>query len=74
MKETKVDKLGRIVIPISYRQKLKISAETELIIDCDNRCIRIMPIVNKCKLCDNDICEKRDIPICDECITKVKEM
>ena len=73
MKKARIDKLGRIVIPISYRRKFKIDTNTDLIIDCDSRSISILPIVNVCKICERDICEKREISLCDECISKIKK-
>ena len=73
MKRARIDKLGRIVIPISYRRILNITTETNLAIECNNRKISISPIEQTCKLCERKIDKTNDIPLCDECIKRIKE-
>ena len=72
MKKARIDKLGRIVIPISYRRHLNITTETDLLINCDDRIISILPIPYTCRICGSEIKEKTDIPLCGECISKIK--
>ena len=74
MKILRIDKLGRIVVPMHYRKILSITAETDLIIDCDGHKIGISTIKPHCKLCEKIINESRDIQLCDECISKIKQI
>ena len=41
MKKARIDKLGRIVIPINYRKNLDITTDTDLIIECSDGKIEI---------------------------------
>lgn len=72
MKNTRIDKLGRLVIPKSYREALSITEYTDLIISFNNKEIIIAPIENLCKICGNEILLRSDFPLCNECITKIK--
>ena len=72
MKRVRIDKLGRIVIPIGYRKILNITTGTDLMIECNNRKISIFPFEYTCKLCDKNIGAGQDIPLCEECIRKIK--
>ena len=74
MKKAKIDKLGRIVIPVNFRRKFKITTDTDLLIDCDSKAIKILPLISTCKLCDKEIAESTDIPLCNECINKIKHI
>ena len=74
MKKSRIDKLGRIVIPISYRRKFNITTETDLLMDSDDKIISILPLETICKICGKDVGEVKKIAICDECIKIVKEM
>lgn len=73
MKKARIDKLGRIVIPASYRKHLNITTQTDLLIDCDNRIISILPIPSACRICGTEIKGNGDIPLCDECISRIKK-
>ena len=74
MKILRIDKLGRIVVPMHYRKILNITAETDLIIDCDGQKMSISPIKRTCKLCEKIIEKSREIQLCDECISKIKQI
>lgn len=52
MKRTRIDKLGRLVIPIGYRKELNITTDTDLIVDYENDKIVISKIGNFCKICN----------------------
>ena len=73
MKEIKIDKLGRIVIPQSIRKELHITTDTPLQIYRDGDKILIIPSNKTCALCGKILEHERDIRICDSCIEKVKK-
>jgi transcriptional pleiotropic regulator of transition state genes len=75
MKRARIDKLGRIVIPMHYRKALGITTETDLTLDCDNNKIIISPSESNCKICEKPIIHKvTDLPICNECVEKIKKI
>lgn len=73
MKEIKIDKLGRIVIPQSIRKELHITVDTPLQIYKDGDKILIILSNKICGLCGKILEHERDIRICDSCIEKVKK-
>ena len=74
MKKTKIDKLGRIVIPISYRKELNITTETDIIIECNKSIITISPSSSICKICEKSLDSDSSLPICKNCILKIKSL
>ena len=73
MKNHSIDGLGRIVIPVSIRKALNIDEKTPLSIFVKDGDIIISPKSAFCKLCGNSIEEISDIPLCKNCIEKVKQ-
>jgi len=74
MKNTRIDKLGRIVIPKSYREALSITENTDLIIKFNNKGITIIPSENLCKICNKEIVQNLELPLCAECVKKIKTL
>ena len=74
MKKTKVDKLGRIVIPVSYRKSLRISPETELIVNLQENGILITPLKSICKICEKPLENATALPVCNVCISRIKSL
>ena len=74
MKIREIDKLGRIVIPINFRKSLGITENTVLNIEEENGSIIITPINVLCKLCNQKITNPTDVPLCYNCIRKIKEL
>ena len=74
MKSARIDKLGRIVIPMAYRKLLGINEHDELSILRDGNTIVISPLNDVCKLCGNKVDTSRKIQICNECIKRIKAM
>ena len=72
MKKTRVDRLGRIVIPIDCRKSLGITENTELIVDYDNSHVTITPVNESCKICGECAPISADLPLCLACVTKIK--
>lgn len=74
MKISKIHNLGRIVIPITYRKQLGISANDSLSILKKGKHTIISPLKSMCKLCGCDIGEEQKMQICDEFIKRIKEL
>ena len=74
MKITKIDKLGRIVIPINYRKQLGIKAHDNLAVSREGRSIIISTQKCTCLLCGNDVQQYQKMQICDECIKQIKDL
>ena len=74
MKTCKIDKLGRIVIPIQYRKNLGLCENSEINIEYKEERIIITPATEGCKICGAAIVNKTDIPLCRLCVEKVKKI
>ena len=70
--ERSVDKLGRVVLPIKYREKLGIKADDKVIIDLDGDTIMISPTKSICALCGDIIADPENMRICDTCLSKIR--
>ena len=67
----KIDNLGRIVIPKTYRKALSIESHDELEITLSHKTISITKPDRFCILCGSkDL--RPDIPLCHDCIKKIK--
>ena len=71
--ERSIDKLGRIILPIEYREKLGIKTDDKIIISLDNGLIILSPYKRMCALCGKEISDSKQMRICDLCIKKIKE-
>ncbi len=72
MIHTKVDNLGRIVIPKKYRDALGLDENPNIEISLAGGLLIIAPSKNLCRLCGRIINEPSGIALCPECITTVK--
>ena len=71
--ERSIDKLGRIVLPMEYREKLGIKTDDKIIISLDNGVIILSPAKRMCALCGKEIGISKEMRICDLCVKKIKE-
>jgi bifunctional DNA-binding transcriptional regulator/antitoxin component of YhaV-PrlF toxin-antitoxin module len=71
--ERNVDKLGRIVLPIKYRERLEINTDDKVIVSLDEGVITISPSKNVCALCGREIQSFCRLRVCRECVKKIKE-
>ena len=71
---SKIDKLGRVVIPISYRQKLNVKTDDTLVFSLENDAVVIRPQRRCCRLCGGEVTHLAALPLCDACISHVKEL
>ena len=67
----KIDKLGRIVIPLALREKygLAVGTEVEFLDGGDGITIRAGEAL--CRICRAEISDGATLPLCDSCIAKV---
>ena len=72
--EKKIDKLGRIVLPIEFRDKLGIKNNTSVFISLNEDSISIFASESKCALCKNVIPQNKDVKLCKTCIEKIKNL
>ena len=70
----RVDRLGRIVIPKRIRDSLGITENTKLDIELDHSKIIITTVKEKCVLCETALLVKSDIPLCENCVEKIKKI
>ena len=70
--ERKIDKLGRLVLPISYREALGLTENSKVTVHLDNGVISIIPTEEECLLCGKNENLNRALHICESCIEKVK--
>ena len=73
MKISRIDNLGRIVIPISYRKMLAITPEKDLIIEMDGNNVIIHTKDNTCRLC-GAAAHNTVFLLCKKCISKIKAL
>jgi len=69
-----VDELGRVVIPKEFRKALHMDTGCPVDITIENDSIRIKASTQHCVLCYNNIEENSSLPICKDCISKIKNM
>ena len=74
MKLTKVDKLGRVVIPKGYRKALNLTENSLIEISLIDGKILIDRHICTCKLCGKPIESKGEIQLCPACISAVKSL
>ena len=70
----KIDKLGRIVLPIDYRKALGLDIDSEIALELDGATIKLNIAECRCKMCDARIENKSTLQICAKCIKKIKSI
>ncbi|MBO5939231.1 MAG: AbrB/MazE/SpoVT family DNA-binding domain-containing protein [Clostridia bacterium] len=67
----KVDKLGRIVIPIELRQKYGLNEGTKIEFIGIGEGIMVRSDEPFCKICHEKIPEDNEFPLCEKCMAEV---
>ncbi len=73
----KIDELGRIVIPMDMRTKLRLSKDDAVNIECINDKIILTKAKPNCVICrsvETKLFTVDEVLICIECIEKVKTL
>ena len=72
--ERQIDKLGRIVLPISYRRQLNLEENSTVTISLINDSIIITSQDQRCAICGNNKDLHKEIALCQKCIRTVKKL
>ena len=72
MKKAIVDKQGRIVIPISFRDQLGVREGTAVAITLENNSVVIRREQSACKRCGSFVKDGTDFPLCKACFEHIK--
>ena len=72
--ERKIDKLGRVVLPISFRKRLNLTENSSVNISLDDDTIFITPTEKRCALCGSNSALHSDVQLCNTCIRRVKDI
>ena len=70
--ERKIDKLGRVVLPIGYREHLGLTENSKVNISMENEAILITPVGEKCVMCGSKENINQSLSLCSRCIERVK--
>lgn len=68
--ERAIDDLGRIVLPMEYREKMGITDRSKLLICEEDGVITIRPARRICKICGSTENVNEEMPLCSECLKK----
>lgn len=70
--ERKIDKLGRIVLPMDFRKALGLKEEESVCISVSADAITIKAVKSNCKICACASDVSIALKICSKCIEKIK--
>lgn len=71
--ERRIDKLGRIVLPMDFRKALGLEGEAEVVLGISGNTITVRGAENACRLCGSVECIS-ELKVCSECIRKIKKI
>ena len=69
-----IDKLGRVVIPVNYRNHLQLTENSSVNISLESNSIIITPDRKCCSICGTTSQVHDNIPICEKCIKTIKKL
>lgn len=74
MNSRKVDELGRIVLPIEIRNRLKINESDELLIESIGQVIILSKLNDNCTFCESkiDLIKIKSKYVCHNCFYELK--
>ena len=70
----KIDSLGRIVLPIEFRESLGMKNNKTVLLTLKEDCICVLSAEQRCALCNSKIDGNFEMRLCCDCITRVKNM
>ncbi|MBQ8341517.1 MAG: AbrB family transcriptional regulator [Clostridia bacterium] len=68
----KIDKLGRIVLPMDFRKALGLEGEAEVVIGIKGNTITVKGTKTLCLACGSAKNVSKHFKICSDCIMKIK--
>ena len=72
--EKRLDKLGRIVLPKEFREKIGLKNNSKVLVTLKNESICIFSEKIGCALCNIKLEDVAEIRLCKECIEKIKQL
>ena len=72
--EKHIDELGRIVLPIKYRQKLGLRSGSKVEVSLNENIINIKPVDCVCAICGDFGPINAEVRICFNCIERIKKI
>ena len=70
--ERRIDKLGRIVLPMHFRKTLGLEGEADVVLDICGNTIIVKCADTACRLCGSTNEVSGNLSICAECRAKIK--
>jgi transcriptional pleiotropic regulator of transition state genes len=68
----KIDKLGRIVLPMDFRKALGLEGEAEVVLGINGNAITVKGVDTSCKLCGSMVEVSKSLGVCSHCIRRIK--
>lgn len=68
----RIDKLGRIVLPMDFRKALDLEGEAEVLLSIRGNAITVKGAKCACRLCGSEKPLSKHLKICQDCIVKIK--
>lgn len=69
----KIDKLGRIVLPMDFRKALGLEGEAEVVLGINGNTITVRGVDTTCRLCGSAEKVSKHLRICSQCVEKIRE-
>ena len=70
--EKEIDNLGRVVLPVSFRNKLGLRGKDKVLVRVNEASIIILPLEMRCALCGKKITKEAKIRLCRACLDEVR--
>lgn len=71
--ERKIDRLGRIVLPMDFRKALGLEGEAEVMLGISGDTITVRGIDTACRLCGSKS-EVLELKVCSSCVRRIKNI
>ena len=69
----KIDKLGRVVLPMDFRKALGLNGEAEVVLSIKDNYITIRGAATHCRLCASLVKVEESLGICWDCINRIRQ-
>lgn len=69
----KIDKLGRVVLPMDFRKALGLEGEVEVVLSIRDNFITIRGAGTHCRLCGSSDNVEESLGVCLNCIKRIRE-
>lgn len=74
MSTTTMDALGRVLIRGEIREALNVAQGVQFDVSIKDGAIVLRPMEKVCAICKSSIQGDAEIPLCDACVSRVKNM